>query len=162
MANDLEQQLYSDMADLTEKVPKLQDEIKLLKQRLTKLSKRIENRESMAFQDQISNLNDKVEAAQLKLQEQITHVSDSLLVTAQFLARFDIEWIRWGLSEWSSKRLSKSTVPTYSKVRQFLLSHSATAKEKTRHSSTPLSVAMEFRKECEDYFEDNKLHPFLD
>jgi hypothetical protein len=103
-----------------------------------------------------------IKSAKRELQNKITIVAENLLETSRFLARRDIEQFRMGLTQWSAKRLSKSTVPTYSKVHQFLLSHSATAKEKTRHSHDPLSVAMEFRKECEDYFKENALHPFID
>jgi hypothetical protein len=107
-------------------------------------------------------VDDKIKLSKRELQKQIKTIADNQLKIAQFLARTDIETTRRRLTEWSLKRLSKSTDPSYSKMRQFLSTHSATTKEKVLHSSDPISVAKEFRKECDDYFKENKLHPFVD
>ena len=107
-------------------------------------------------------IDDKIKLAKRDLRKQIKTIADNQLKIAQYLARTDIETIRRRLAEWSLKRLSKSSDPPYSKIRQFLSTHSATAKEKALHSSDPISIAKGFRKECDDYFRENKLHPFID
>jgi hypothetical protein len=106
-------------------------------------------------------IDEKIKLAKRDLQKELKTAAKNQLVIAQFVARTDIETIRRRLTEWSLKRLSK-TDPRYSKIRQYLLNHSATAKEKALHSSDPISIARGFRKECEDYFKENKLHPFMD
>ncbi len=99
--SDLEKQLYIDIADLVEKVPKLETEIaglnsivpslpkeiQSLKTRLTKLSNRVDSLELMAFQEQISRLDEKITAISDRLKQQ--EALNDEMVKATALSKFD-------------------------------------------------------------------------
>jgi len=146
MANDPEQQLYTDMADLTEKVPKLQNEIKSLKAKLTKLSGRIESLELMAFQEQISSLNDKMKS-----------ISESLLAASRRLARFEMEFLQYHVRGVIRDELSG---PECERVREYIAKEYARAEEKLVHSSEPLSILRDFRKVCTECSKEYNLGAF--
>jgi hypothetical protein len=103
-----------------------------------------------------------IKLAKRELLDKITIVAQNLLETSKFLAQSEIERLRRALIEWSLNHLSKSTEPTYSRVRQFITDHSSAAIEKTMHTHDPISVADEFRKECRAFFKEHDLRAFRD
>lgn len=134
MSQDPEQQLYSDMADLTEKVPKIQNAVKSINTRLNKLSSRIENLELMAFQEQINSLNDKIDS-----------LNGNLLNVSRAIARFEMDFtqshmcvaIRNHVSGQKQKDLEEHVKMLFAKYREVI-----------KHSLDPVSIALEFRVEC--------------
>lgn len=147
MANDLEQQLYVDMADLTEKVPKLKSEIKLLKTRLATLSSRVKSLELMDFQSQISRLDDKINS-----------VSEHSVMVSQSLADFELNFMQYLMSDRIQKCLQGSTCE---RVKTRIRMTFAQAREAIRHSSEPLKIVRSFTEECERCSKEYKLDVFL-
>ncbi len=149
MANDSEQQLYEDMAELRDKVPKLQNEIRSLKTRLTKLSGRVESLELMDFQSQISKLDDRVESVKQEIlelaQKQITLVNtlkDSVLSVQQYMAGLRINSLSSDfyriIKNQPSKQPSALITQLYADV--------ASTKSTIKSSNTPLEVANQFQE----------------
>ena len=137
MANDPEQQLYKDMDDLTEKVPKLRNEVKSLKRRLTIMSKRVESLELMAFQDQIS-----------KLDEKVNSIGAVLINTNRSLARFEMDFMQYHVCRAIRSSLKS---PERDKLLDHISMEFARGTESIKHSSNPLSISTKFTKECVEY-----------
>ena len=136
MTNDPEQQLYKDMADLTEKVPKLQNEIKSQKRRLTRLSNRVESLELLALQDQISNLNDKVDS-----------INTNLADVARTVAITEIDNLKLHMVSAIRRRLSVNN-SNRTRLREYISTECIKARERARTSSSPIDLLDGFRDVC--------------
>ncbi len=148
MGNDLEQQLYTDMADLTEQVPKLQNEVKSLKKRLTKLSNRVESLELVTFQDQIANLNDKVDSIN-------THLID----VARTVAIIEMDALRLHMQTAIRRALSTNN-PKRLQLKEYIFSECTKASERARTSPSPIDLLDEFRDVCISCSREYDLHAF--
>ena len=147
MENDPEQQLFKDMADLREKVPKLQNEIKSLKGRLTKLSNRVESLELMTFQDQISRLGEKIDS-----------VSKNLVNVSRLFAEFVIDFNQMHIKNAIDLTLKS---PLRETVREQITLEQARAVEAISHSLNPLEIAKKFSYTCVEYSKKYNLNAFM-
>jgi len=147
MINDAEQQLYKDIADLTKKVPKLQNEIKALKGRLTKLSNRVESLELMTFQDQISRLGEKIDS-----------VSMNLVNVSRLFASFVIDVNQMHIKSAIDQTLKS---PIRETVKEQITLKQAQAAEAISHSLNPLEIAKGFRYTCVEYSHKYNLDAFI-
>ena len=132
MASDPEQQLYIDVADLKGKVPKLQNEVKSTKKQLTKLSNRIESLELLAFQEQISSLNDKINL-----------IDEMVIEVSRVVAMTEIEDLRLHMEKAIAG--SQST-PSNKQLSQYLTVECTKARTQVCSSPKPLSILYEYRK----------------
>ncbi len=137
MANDLEQQLYRDMADLTEKVPKLQNEIISLKKRLTKLSNRIESLELLSLQDQISNLND-----------ELASTNRSVITLRRTVVSNEMDTLKLHMLRAIRNALPKGD-PNKIRLSEHIRVEFSKARERIKISPQPLDVLDDFEEECE-------------
>ena len=133
MAEDREQQLYRDIAFLTEELPKLQNKNKALKAELKKAFNRIDNLELMAFQDQISNLDALVK-----------ELKDTILDTQRFLARFNIIFE----ANHSYSMLEKRKPLVAKNLFSQWVANATKANSNATTGPNPLSVADKYSDEC--------------
>jgi chromosome segregation ATPase len=150
VAIDPEQQLYKDMAEL-------KSGIRSLKTRLTKLSGRIESLELMAFQDQISNLNDKVEVVKRELKElaeqqlELARTLRNVLTTTQlYSAALKIESLLSAL-----RRIIENQLPNKAPtLLTQLYADASNAKSQLQSSDTPLDIALQFKKSWQNRLQE--------
>ena len=141
MVNDLERQLYIDMADFKEQVA----ELKML---LTKLSNRIESLELMAFQDQI-----------LKLDDEVNSLNKSLIAIGRTVALNEMDSLQLHIILAIRQKLS-ATDPKRKRLEEYIAVKYTTAKEKLRDSPTPLAILFDFKNLCTNCSEKNNLRAF--
>ena len=142
MANDPEQQLYADMADLREAVPKLQNEVKSLKARLTKLTTRIEQMELMGFQDQVGAVDRKTDVLSEQMKEQQTLSEE--LIRSTVLIRLDI------FSEGFLDILNSTNPQNAQSLRTQLMADIAKTRQIIRLESEPVAELNAFNKKWRD------------
>ena len=135
MATDPEGQLYKDMADLTEKVPKLQNELAALKKRLTELTKRVESLELMAFQDQISKLGDEVKST-----------NEDLVRLSRVVVLNEIDTLHLHMERAISKEVSDDKLRE--RLRLYISVEGTRARERVDNAPSPITILMAFKKEC--------------
>ena len=149
MVSDREQQLYQDMANLREKVPKLQNEVKYLKAKLTKLSNRIERLELMAFQDQITELSDKINS-----------ISTKLLDVSRAVAFNEMDVLSLHMREAIDIKFANAS-KLRTRLREYISAECAKAIQQRLDSPEPLAVSREFKTLCIECSDKYQLDAFV-
>lgn len=145
MVTDPEQQLYKDMADLTEQMPKLQREVKSLKTRLAKLISRIDRLELIGLQDQLTSLGDEQKQLKSTLDETAKLHEKQILKIWQSMYAFKINDDVDNYSGIINHQLSRRT-----ELISQLLIDATNAKTNVLKSSEPNKTYAYFKKEWDD------------
>ena len=146
MVDDGERKLYREIVSLRETMPSLQYEAKSIKGRLTRLNKRIERLELMSFQDQISELDERINSIN-------TYIRDASKIFSLFVIDFHQLHIKNAIN-------LQLKSPMREEVRKQIALEQAKAEEAIIHSHNPLEIAATFRKICEDFSEKYNLRAF--
>ncbi|MFH0847588.1 MAG: hypothetical protein V1894_06020 [Chloroflexota bacterium] len=152
MANDAEAQLYEDMADLKEQVPKLQNEIKKVKANVSKLTRRVDSSELMGFQEQITKLN-----------ERLGFIDEKLLGLSQIVAITEIERLNLHMQDSINAMLSTGVGnrQQYTRLREALTFECSKARTEASTSPTPTKILTGFRVLCMDCSRKYNLDAFM-
>lgn len=145
MTGDREAQLDKSISNLTKKMPKLQNDIKSIKNKLAKLSGRIESLELMALPDQISNLDDEIKA-----------VNSNLLSVSRFFAVFEMDFMQFHLRS----RIQDSEIEYTEDVLEKIIAAFSRAKEAVKYATDPLEIVLDFRNECTRISKEYELDAF--
>ncbi len=138
MENDPEKQLYQDMADLTEKVPKIQGEVKSLKTRLKRLAGQVEQLDLINSQNQIVALDQKINLVDGRLKELIALNAELTKVVA--LNRF------FSIQHDISDTLISSHISGTQAVQTQLIADAANIKHQMMTSERPDKILIAFRE----------------
>lgn len=123
--------------------------IRSLKNRVGRLSARVEKLEILDIQNQINTLSDETHSLQ-----------NTVIETQRLLASLHIDVLRTNLLLWLAINYD-SKHPIHREVREYILPVASAAQQEVVHVSAPISIAQNFRNQCHDYFEQHGLDAFL-
>jgi len=127
-------------------VLQLEKDVKLLKKKVGKLTKQIDEQILITgFQEQLNAFDKKLATSEAKSLE-----------TSRLLASLHIECFRIFLE----MTVLNSRPIDFPELKQFTLSRSIKADEEIKHSLTPDTIVRKFRADCESYCKTKSLHFF--
>ncbi len=139
MTEDAEAQLYRDIANLTEQLPKLDKRIKKLESHCRQLSTKINRIEIQGLQDQFTSL------------------TDNILQIKRTLARFEMDFTQSHMIDAIRISLSGSIKQ---RAEDHIKLEFARSAEALKHTMEPLFIGLKFRKNCIKFSEANNLDAF--
>ena len=123
------------------------------------------------IESKVSELSEKVEKLDISgLKKQITGLSDKLeelqekeLLARRHLAFVDIESLRYILNRWLREALNTREIneAIYTEALDYVQRISSASQQEVQDSSSPISVARNFRTKCEKYFDNKELKAFF-
>ena len=137
MTDDPEQQLYRDVSELREQIPKFHSEVRSLKTRLGKLKNRLDGFELIDFQGQITSLDSKVTRVDSILLRLDRNVAKSRI-------RLDLFWAHWSLTPINNIN-SKDCI-------RFAREEASASLAEINTSQNPHQIAEAWFSRCADYF----------
>ncbi|HEY42061.1 MAG TPA: hypothetical protein G4O18_09455 [Dehalococcoidia bacterium] len=151
MTNDSEGMLIRGLAeveDFKKVVTAFDGQLKSLKTQLGKQTKRINQLELMGFQEQITNLSEKIDS-----------INTNLIDMARTVATNEITTLRLHMQR-AIEKTFKPDNPNRKRLREYISIEATKASERAKNSLSPIDLYEDFRRECTNCSKKYKLNAF--